>query len=83
MRNVTLADVMAALSALGGVVGVIFGAVNLGDLTAPTDAVITSVGGLLTAISAYHAHKIVTARAVNSLPTNPPRLSNPTNGVVK
>lgn len=73
MRNITTADIMTVLSTVGGVLGVIFGATNLGSLTTPVDTAITSIGGVITAISAWHAHKIVAQRAVNTIPQNPPR----------
>lgn len=63
LRLPPLRLVVAVLSGLSGVAGVILGAVNAGGLTAPVQGIITAIGGLLAAIAAHHASAAAAGRA--------------------
>lgn len=55
--------ILAVLSGLAGVAGVVCGALDAGNLVAPVQAAITAIGGLLVAITGYHATSVTAATA--------------------
>ncbi len=61
--NLSLSTFVSALFGVGGPLCLAVGAANLGALSTPIDAVITSVGGLVTALAAHHAFGVSAAKA--------------------
>jgi len=52
-----ISTLVSILGELGGVVGVILGAVNAGDLTTPIRSIITGVSGILVIVTHHHTTK--------------------------
>jgi hypothetical protein len=55
--------ILAVLSGLSGIAGVVCGALDAGSLTQPVQFAITAIGGLLVAITGYHATSVTAATA--------------------
>jgi hypothetical protein len=55
--TLNIPKLVAVLTATGGVVGVILGALNVGDLSGPLNDVITGIAGVLVLITSHHTTK--------------------------
>ena len=58
--HLNIAKLVAVLTATGGVVALVLGALDVGNLTAPVDSIIVGLGGVLVAITSHHATKAAT-----------------------
>ena len=58
--QLSITKLVAVLTAAGGVVALVLGALDVGNLTAPVDSIITGLGGVLVAITSHHATKAAT-----------------------
>jgi hypothetical protein len=57
-----LSTIIAVLGYLGGILGTVFGAINVGNWTSAEQATITAVGGVIAIVTHHH----VTAKAVGT-----------------
>lgn len=64
----TLNSILTSVFGIGGPFCLAVGAANLGSLTGPLDLVITSVGGLLTAIASHHVYQTQAQRKAVTAP---------------
>lgn len=58
-----LATIVAVLEHLGGIVGLILGALHVGQLAGPVNNIIVGLSSLLVLVGAHHASSLVVKRA--------------------
>lgn len=62
----SIPTIVATLTGAGGIVALVLGALNVGNLTAPIDEIITGLGGVLVGITAHHTTKAAVTSSAKS-----------------
>lgn len=61
LKAPSIPTIIATLTGAGGVVALVLGALDVGNLAGPIDDIITGLGGVLVALTAHHTTKAAVA----------------------